>query len=292
MSVLDEMKGQLLAQKILSAVLRTGRIATTYLFAGPRGTGKKQAGILFAEVLNCEKEGCGACQTCMLIRDGAHPDVKMITALQDKKEIILDQMRNVQAEAYLRSFSGRYKVYIIEDAENMTEEAANSLLKVLEEPPEHTVFILITSRPQMILPTISSRCQKVRFVREAAELSEEALEKGFSLVPLLGAGKTEMLQGISGITGGRDGSIQAIEGLLAWYRDVLFRKEGLEAVSYKDREKELVEFGRRFTPDSLVRIIERILHAREQVARNVNPQLSTEMLMLELNNLYAAAHGT
>jgi DNA polymerase III delta' subunit len=273
----DCMEGQKLAKKILSGILRTGRIATTYLFTGPEGIDIRSAGLQFAKTLNCEKGGCGDCPVCRQIENESHPDVKCVTLLPEKKEILIEQMRDVQSGAFLRPFSARYKIYIIDCADMFSAGAANSLLKILEEPPEHTIFILLTSRPQAVLPTIASRCQRVRFVRTIEKPGNDMIEKGKEAVRYLEFGAQDPWKAAS-----REEGRDTADALLMWYRDVLLAKEGSEAVFFTGMEGKLKEFGRDMSVDQAVGALQRILRAREQVVRYVNSQLAMELLFIEL----------
>lgn len=129
------------------------QLANAYLFTGPEGIGKKLVAFQFAsELLASEK-----------VFNSTHPDVQFITVLEDKKDISIEQLREMSAGVQMHPMEGRYKIVIIDNAERMNASAANSVLKILEEPPRATHFFLITSRPHMLLPTILSRCQKIAF---------------------------------------------------------------------------------------------------------------------------------
>lgn len=150
--------------KILQAAIEHQRIAHAYLFDGPDGIGKKLVAQALARVFLCETaNGCGDCAACTKIDAGTHPDFYPLEA--DGTTIKIDQIRTLQPQLALRSFGGRGKVCLIDNAERMTHEAANALLKTLEEPTADTLIILISSRPESLLATIRSRCQRLRFTR-------------------------------------------------------------------------------------------------------------------------------
>lgn len=150
--------------KILKAAVEHQRVAHAYLFAGPDGIGKKLVAQAFARAFLCEAaNGCGVCAACTKIAAGSHPD--FYTLEPDGSAIKIDQIRTLQPQLALRSFAGRGKVCLIDSAELMTHEAANALLKTLEEPTAATLIILISGRPESLLATIRSRCQQVRFNR-------------------------------------------------------------------------------------------------------------------------------
>ncbi|WJQ81731.1 DNA polymerase III subunit delta' [Brevibacillus brevis] len=164
------------AQELLSHSLRNERLAHAYLLAGPKGSGKKQMALHLAKSLFCserEADACGACVTCRRIEGGNHPDVLFITP--DGASIKIDQIRSLQKEMAMRAVESSRKVYIIEHVDKMTTQAANSLLKFLEEPPAVVLALLLTEHSHAILPTILSRCQIVQFSPLSAELIAEKL---------------------------------------------------------------------------------------------------------------------
>lgn len=156
--------GQEGAVRILSRVLKSGKVNHAYLFVGPEGVGKRYLATKFASALNCDDpviRPCGKCLPCTKIENSNHPDVKVI--VPDSGSLKIDQIRELKKELRYEPFEGRFRVFIIPDCEALTEQAANSLLVALESPPERTVFILTASNEEALLPTIVSRCQKVRF---------------------------------------------------------------------------------------------------------------------------------
>ncbi|TKI58040.1 DNA polymerase III subunit delta' [Brevibacillus antibioticus] len=164
------------AQELLYHSLRNERLAHAYLLAGPKGSGKKQMALHLAKSLFCterEADACGACVTCRRIEGGNHPDVLFITP--DGASIKIDQIRSLQKEMAMRAVESSRKVYIIEHVDKMTTQAANSLLKFLEEPPVGVLALLLTEHSHAILPTILSRCQIVQFSPLSAESIAEKL---------------------------------------------------------------------------------------------------------------------
>ena len=163
-------------KKLLRRALTDGRIGQSLLMAGPRGVGKHSFAIALAQALNCERvelgEPCGDCVPCRKIARGEHADVRTILReSQDplvKKEsksqfIKIEQTRSLSEQAQFRPYEGRRRVFIIDDAEWLMNQAANSLLKTLEEPPDTSLLILITSKPFSLLDTIRSRCLLLSF---------------------------------------------------------------------------------------------------------------------------------
>lgn len=168
-------------KKILHRVLRQKKLPNSLLFAGHEGIGKKETALVVAKALNCLKktsDSCEECAHCRAINRGNFPDVMVISPAKDILKI--DQMRLLKDTAYLKPMSGRKRVFIVVDAEKMNDEASNSLLKILEEPPPFSHIILVTPNPYRIIPTIKSRCQNFQFSPIAIDDIQKALvDKGF-----------------------------------------------------------------------------------------------------------------
>lgn len=158
--------GQEAVRTALTNALETGRIAHAYLFAGPRGTGKTSTAKILAKAVNCEHgptpNPCNKCQNCVRINDGTSMDVFEIDAASNRG---IDEIRDLREKVAFAPVNGRYKVYIIDEVHMLTTEAFNALLKTLEEPPPHVIFILATTEPHKIPATIHSRCQRFDFKR-------------------------------------------------------------------------------------------------------------------------------
>ncbi len=181
------------AVMLLRNAIRGGRVSHAYLFAGPSGVGRRDAALAFAQLLNCEHAGadaCGDCPPCKLITTGQHPDVRIIDLERGlvldpedttKTAVGLKQVLALRKEVVYPPYQGRWKVYIISDAEKMTTEAQNSLLKLLEEPPPQVVIILIAESVVSLLPTVVSRCQLLRFSFVPAPAIEQALVDRFNI---------------------------------------------------------------------------------------------------------------
>jgi DNA polymerase-3 subunit delta' len=146
--------------------LQRGRLAHAYLFAGPRGAGKADLARTLAKALNCPKtehDSCDRCDSCRRIDDYTHPDIYWVRPESKGRRITIEQIREFERAANLKAGSARVKVGIIVDADCMGDEASNAFLKTLEEPPAQTVILLLSSQPQRLLPTISSRCLRISF---------------------------------------------------------------------------------------------------------------------------------
>lgn len=161
----EEVAGQKHIIKTLKNALATNKIAHAYLFCGPRGTGKTTMAKLFAKALNCEEgigHQCNHCSNCLEVIEGSHPDVIEIDAASNNG---VEQVRDLIDKVSYLPIKGRYKVYIIDEVHMMSTSAFNALLKTIEEPPAHVIFILATTEPHNILPTILSRCQRYDFTK-------------------------------------------------------------------------------------------------------------------------------
>ncbi|MGD0388628.1 MAG: DNA polymerase III subunit gamma/tau [Tepidisphaeraceae bacterium] len=162
----DELVGQEQIAKTLKRAIETGRIAHAYLFCGTRGTGKTSTARILAKALNCQKaEGptpdpCGKCDSCQAIARGDDIDVIEIDAASNTG---VDNVREIIENSQYRPARSRFKVYIIDEVHMLSKSAFNALLKTLEEPPSHVKFILATTEPEKVLPTILSRCQRYDF---------------------------------------------------------------------------------------------------------------------------------
>ena len=171
--------------KILSLLdysLKTNAIAHAYLLVGPRHVGKGTLAINLAQALNCDgpELPCGQCRSCQRILEGKHADVTPI-GLDSKTEIGIDDIRGLQRLANLPPYEGKCKVFIIEDADYLSTEAANSLLKILEEPPPRVVWLLLAAEEEHLLPTIISRCQRLELKPMPSERVQEVLVNSYNV---------------------------------------------------------------------------------------------------------------
>ncbi len=172
-----EVAGQKHIVKTLQNAFSFNKIAHAYLFSGPRGIGKTSMAKLFAKSLNCEEglgQQCNKCSNCTSINDGSHPDVIEIDAASNNG---VEEVRDLVEKVKYLPIKGKYKVYIIDEVHMMTSGAFNALLKTLEEPPSHVIFILATTEPHKVIPTIVSRCQRYDFTKvEDDALREKMIE--------------------------------------------------------------------------------------------------------------------
>ena len=172
----DKLRGQDHVVRALQSAVRDDRVSHAYLFSGPRGTGKTSSARILAKALNCaapvDGEPCGVCTSCTEITQGTSLDVHELDAASNNG---VDAMRDLVAHAALAT-PGRWKVYIVDEVHMLSNAAANALLKTLEEPPSHVVFVLATTDPQKVPPTIRSRTQHLEFRLIGAETLHALLE--------------------------------------------------------------------------------------------------------------------
>ena len=161
----DEVVGQEHIVKSLQNAIKSQKISHAYLFCGPRGTGKTTLARLLAKSVNCEnpeKAPCGECDNCKAANEGTHPD---IIEINGANETHVDDVREIIERANLAPMQGKVKIYIIDEVHQLSSAASSALLKTLEEPPENVIFVLATTDPQKLLPTIISRCQRYDFTK-------------------------------------------------------------------------------------------------------------------------------
>ena len=234
----EEVAGQEHIVKTLKNALATGKIAHAYLFAGPRGTGKTTMAKLFAKALNCEEgigHQCNTCKNCVSITEGNHPDVLELDAASNNG---VDEIRELIDKVKYGTILGRYKVYIIDEVHMLSASAFNALLKTLEEPPEHVIFILATTEPHKILPTILSRCQRYDFdkvseydikERLKAVLANENVEYVEDAVELI----------VSLADGGMRDALSILEKVLAYSQNRLVVDDVLAIFALESKEEKM-----------------------------------------------------
>jgi DNA polymerase-3 subunit delta' len=184
--------GQTRALSLLKRSLKAGSLAHAYLFVGPAHVGKMALAVNLAQALNCEaaEPPCSECSSCQKIASGKHADIQTIGLSQGtsvearpRAEIGIDEIRQLQHSASLPPFEGKYKVFIIDGAESLSTEAANCLLKTLEEPVGKVVFVLLATNEQLLPVTVISRCQRVELLPLAAAEIESVLKKNWGVEP-------------------------------------------------------------------------------------------------------------
>lgn len=172
----SDIAGQEHITTILKNQIMSGKISHAYLFSGSKGTGKTSTAKVFAKAVNCmdpqDGESCGKCEYCLKIKDNNLTDIIEIDAASNRG---IDEIRDLKDKVNYMPSTGRYRVYIIDEVHMLTSEAFNALLKTLEEPPEHIIFIFATTEPHKVLPTILSRCQRFDFARLSQDIIVETI---------------------------------------------------------------------------------------------------------------------
>jgi len=236
------------AVMLLRTAARTGRVAHAYLFVGPAGVGRYDAAKAFAQLLNCQRphaqigDACGDCRACRLIGADHHPDVRTVDVerglLLDsdpderkKKVIGIAQVRALRREVAFPPLEGRCKVYIFVGADRMQVDAANSLLKILEEPPPQVVIILIAETTVSMLPTVVSRCQLVRFSLVPSAEIEQALVSRHRVDP----GRARFIAALAGGQLGRAITWAGSPEAMAWREQALDLLERMETADPLER---------------------------------------------------------
>lgn len=237
----DEVVGQEYIVKILKNTIKNKKIAHAYLFAGPRGTGKTTIAKLFAKAINCEdfnEEACDNCPSCLAFKENNHPDIIELDAASNNS---VDDIREIIEQVPYSPIVGKYKVYIIDEVHMLSSSAFNALLKTLEEPPAHVVFILATTDPQKIIPTVLSRCQRYNF----SKISNLNMEK--KMVEILNKEhlqyEDKALDEVAMLAeGGMRDALSILEQILSYNNDGIFLEDvqRIFGLSTKEEKVELL----------------------------------------------------
>lgn len=318
--------GQDKAIKLLQSAIRNNRLSHAYLFVGPDGVGRRLTAKTLAKVLNCERsniDSCDECRNCRRIELDKHPDVRVIEPVGNS--IKIEEVRKIRREVSLKPLEGKKKVYIIYETSAMTQPAANSLLKTLEEPKGETLFILITSNIHRLLSTIVSRCQLVRFrplvptiienilikkmdvakveAHMASNLSEgsvgdamrmvdpkekELRNQIIDLMKTISLNDTERIFGASRQFAQDKDSIPFILSVISsWYRDLrVFEETGDSSFLVNmDRKEVIKEEIKKYPKGKTEEILSFVSKTINCIKRNVNPQLAIENLLLKIGGM-------
>lgn len=195
MDVFSELIGQERVVETLRRALSGERYAMTHawLFVGPPGSGRSNAAKAFAAALQCPNGGCGACEQCRTVRSGAHPDVTLVST--EKLSIGVGEARDLVGRANMAPVQGKYQIVVVEDADRATERAADALLKGLEEPAPHTLWLLCAPTPDDVIITIRSRCRLVKLTTPSEEAVAQLLERRDGVPAALAAHAAHISQG-------------------------------------------------------------------------------------------------
>lgn len=294
-----------------------------YLFAGPRGTGKRSVAQLCAMAAVCRGENrpCGVCGPCRRVLAGTHPDVHAVTCPKGKQSIGVDTLREVIEEVSVRSFEDGVKALIFPEADRMTVQAQNCLLKTLEEPPQDTVFFLITDQPAALLPTIVSRCRTVRFhplglqqaaerltalgmepqearrkarmaegcVGQALEIDQErmALRETLTRDVFSVRRAGDVLAAVNAYKDVKDQKTQVLDVLEAAVRDVMLAQSGRMTLEDAGYAPQAEAYARAVPLAGGLKLAAAVTRARQMTASNVAFASAFESILLVLTEEYA-----
>lgn len=302
------------AIQFLSSSIENKRISHSLLFFGPEGVGKKFTAMMLAKALNCETKGpldcCDRCLSCEKIDGFCHPDVNWIEPEGAGNKIRIERIRGLRKNIALKPFEGRVKFFIIERSHLLNDEAANCILKTLEEPPKASIIILITDDLNKIFPTIRSRCQWVLFSSARPERLKEVLIKGYNLTDKDAHFLSHFSEGKIGKaiamkkTGGLDWKNKILDSfskeaiifkedpfffnntreeilnqmdiITSWYRDIFILKNGGDSslLINIDRTADLRLKADSLSKERIRDILDETLKTRTYIERNVNPKLA------------------
>ena len=295
--------------------IASNRVAGAYLFVGVANVGKETVALHFAKSINCltpDEGACGICLSCRKADDGNHPDLQIVRP--SGAWIKIDQIRELQKRIIYRPLEGVRKVYILTEAERMNLEAANCLLKTLEEPPAGSVLILLTTNLDALLPTIRSRCQIIPFhplvvseltghLMEQFNIDEsQALRVATTTGGAVGKALTLLQDGASFdeeipeimIANNRLDAFriaekwtqqpESLDHLVTWYRDLVLLHQGAptDLLTHVHHEEQLEQLTARYSRLQLQSAIKAIFETKAMLQRNVNATLALEVLALKL----------
>ncbi len=309
----DDILGQSMVKRLLQAHVASQQTAQAYLLIGLEGIGKRRLAMEMATALLCSADGvrpCGECAHCRQAGRGVHPDLHLIAHGEGSDSIKIDGIRHLVGRLALRPYSAAHQVAVIDGAERLTEEAANSLLKTLEEPSRATRFLLTTSRLMQCVPTVVSRCQLIRCeplphdVLERILLKAQACDaKAAKAIARLAGGSAaralelsgrwaehqRSLDRLSGPVGEwlrqplpetRQDVTELLDGMMAWLRDVAVsavmdpaaESEGVRLV-HEARAEALRRQARTADTDRVIRAALALIELRESADQHVSPRM-------------------
>lgn len=330
--------------RFLTILLRKGMIPNALLFTGPEGVGKRRTAYAFAMAANCNRtkaggnkgfsrlpdtsfkpegisiEPCGECKSCRKFISGNHPDLILINPQGQITKIA--QIRELRQLLTMKPFEGRLRVVIIGEAHTLNPEASNAILKVLEEPPEQTIFVLVTPYTYDLLPTILSRCQIVRFspIKESvlasalikdhemtrhdaealAAMSGGSYSKALTLkndnhflfrnwiIQEIKAFNTDSMAIILAFaekiakTKNKESIQDFLDILKIWFRDLTIAEYSPHSIINKDLEKDIASLSQQYSQNLLLKNFSAIEQAQKKIDSNANPRLVLENLMLTI----------
>lgn len=319
----SDIKGQDLALEKIQADIKKERLFGAYLLTGPPGVGKKMAAIGFTKALNCKQDnlrGCEKCSSCLKMEKNNHPNLRIVTP--EGESIKIRQIRSLKVESGYKIYEGRKRVWIIDEAEKLTQQAANSLLKIMEEPPQDLILILITHVPKFLPSTVLSRCRTVHFSALSCQHMSEILKKKTPLPDHVVSVISQLAQGSMSealklaqredvfqeretifklIRRGKSLSLQVFElserwcmkenseietllnMILFFLRDILMLKmERSFSVFNQDKRGELLNLKETFSFSQLYKGIQAVEESKTFIQANVSTQLVLEGMWMRI----------
>jgi DNA polymerase III subunit delta' len=294
--MLEGIAGQPAAVALLRRALGSGRVAHAYAFIGPAGSGRTATAIAFAQALLCEgpagarrdADACGRCRGCRMVEGSTHPDFHRIVPTppasnpKGARAVRIDAIRDLERKASLRPVMAPRKVFLVDEADRMTEDTPQAFLKTLEEPPDRTVLILVLARTRAVPATVLSRCQLVRFRAPETGAPAEADEA----LALLSRVENDGMATV--FTKGERFDREKAEGLVdaywLWCRDLLLAKVGApEALlMHRARAAQVARAAQGWSADEIVAAIDFCRQAREALEYNVTPRLTIDVVLSRL----------
>ena len=277
----------------MKKAIELGKVSHAYIINGEKGSGKKLLAGIFAQTLQCEKKGtepCMQCQSCHQAVSMNQPDIIRVTHEKPNTISVEDIRGQLNGDIQIKPYSSPYKVYLVDEAEKLTVQAQNALLKTLEEPPVYGIILLLTTNTEMLLPTIRSRCinLKVRSGgRVSLGLTEEQCAELFALVhDLPDYRAAELADEAKKIKEWKQDIASLLNFFRYWYRDVLVWKstQGKGPLVFPEEERYYRARSEALSYAQLNRIFDQIQEAESRVRSNVNYELTWELLLLEMKN--------
>lgn len=314
--------------KYLKKSISNNSVSHAYVFEGPDGIGKRTVAKVFGKALVCEStdsEPCRECRSCLLFQSNSHPDIKTISS---NSSIGVDTIRDIVKDVNTKPYYGVRKIYIIENADKMTIQAQNSLLKTLEEPPNYAVIILTTSNIELLLSTLLSRCIIKKFVRNTNEevyqyikanypnsFDEKVIisladgiignvkkiissndmnrlrQETYNVIKTMVKGKEyEALETVAFFSQQKDNIDLILHIMLLFFRDILISSQANDNsfLVNTDYLDSIYNLGEFIKPDGIRKCIDAILEAKNNLLSNSNFSLTIEVLVLKINNFQGA----
>jgi len=325
MNDFSEIKGHAQIIGSLKESMEKGRVSHAYIFSGKKGSGRKTMANAFAKAMQCEAgcgKACGKCASCRSFDSKNNPDVYYVYPTKTKALSVDDVREQIIERVKTKQYRCRYKIFIVDNAETMTQQAQNALLKTLEEPPEYVVIMLIAENMKSILPTVLSRCVELKFMplknddvkeylsekqglsqTDAAFFAEYSMGSIGRAVQLsqdedFANMRRDLYEKLSAITRMSVSSVMTLgasfekykgyseflEMIFMWYRDIYTAKrfKSDKYIIQKDMKEDIMALAEHYSFESLERITDAIKRTEELLSFNTNFQLAMEMLFMEI----------